>query len=178
MIRRPPRSTLFPYPTLFRSDDRNLGSWKLRAKPAAYFESAHVRQIQIKKDQVGGTVEDQLQGVFARCRHPYTKSFTLEVIPNRVGNVLVILDYQDVADSGLVDSYGHAECLKLIARAVNVQFNLLSLTCLPLYNTARHSSLRFLHRYSRPSPLSASRSYQLVPTMPFCEGTEPVTVAA
>src|SRR3712207_7292707 len=27
MIRRPPRSTLFPYTTLFRSDVQNLGMW-------------------------------------------------------------------------------------------------------------------------------------------------------
>src|SRR3712207_7803369 len=27
MIRRPPRSTLFPYTTLFRSNCRNLGKW-------------------------------------------------------------------------------------------------------------------------------------------------------
>src|SRR3989442_10948184 len=27
MIRRPPRSTLFPYTTLFRSDSREFGKW-------------------------------------------------------------------------------------------------------------------------------------------------------
>src|SRR2546425_3524211 len=34
MIRRPPRSTLFPYTTLFRSPDRGQGgrSWRLRSK--------------------------------------------------------------------------------------------------------------------------------------------------
>src|SRR2546430_12653829 len=30
MIRRPPRSTLFPYTTLFRSDQRDLPSWWAR----------------------------------------------------------------------------------------------------------------------------------------------------
>src|SRR3989454_5484534 len=30
MIRRPPRSTLFPYTTLFRSDDRHIGPFVAR----------------------------------------------------------------------------------------------------------------------------------------------------
>src|SRR2546430_14082023 len=34
MIRRPPRSTLFPYTTLFRSPDRE-GVWDAREDPAA-----------------------------------------------------------------------------------------------------------------------------------------------
>src|SRR5688572_32269523 len=35
MIRRPPRSTLFPYTTLFRSDRRPGGHCRLAAYPAA-----------------------------------------------------------------------------------------------------------------------------------------------
>src|SRR3712207_8449604 len=38
MIRRPPRSTLFPYTTLFRSPDRGAG-W--RARWAAHGHSSH-----------------------------------------------------------------------------------------------------------------------------------------
>src|SRR3712207_7198972 len=34
MIRRPPRSTLFPYTTLFRSPARHLGRRLLRLRPA------------------------------------------------------------------------------------------------------------------------------------------------
>src|SRR3712207_8947083 len=34
MIRRPPRSTLFPYTTLFRSQDRLRGVQQLPARPA------------------------------------------------------------------------------------------------------------------------------------------------
>src|SRR5438552_13097009 len=30
MIRRPPRSTLFPYTTLFRSESRSMRTWALR----------------------------------------------------------------------------------------------------------------------------------------------------
>src|SRR3712207_7369874 len=39
MIRRPPRSTLFPYTTLFRSDDRRAGALGLR-EPGARSEAA------------------------------------------------------------------------------------------------------------------------------------------
>src|SRR2546427_3503154 len=33
MIRRPPRSTLFPYTTLFRSCETCMRSWRLTGKP-------------------------------------------------------------------------------------------------------------------------------------------------
>src|SRR5439155_9880911 len=36
MIRRPPRSTLFPYTTLFRSPRATLASWSWRAASAAF----------------------------------------------------------------------------------------------------------------------------------------------
>src|SRR6476620_12189971 len=35
MIRRPPRSTLFPYTTLFRSSRRPAGRWAARPRPGA-----------------------------------------------------------------------------------------------------------------------------------------------
>src|SRR3712207_8094728 len=40
MIRRPPRSTLFPYTTLFRSDDRALGVELVAVGPVALLETA------------------------------------------------------------------------------------------------------------------------------------------
>src|SRR2546422_10144471 len=43
MIRRPPRSTLFPYTTLFRSPDRV----ELDVTPLAIGHSRHVRALQI-----------------------------------------------------------------------------------------------------------------------------------
>src|SRR3712207_7606950 len=47
MIRRPPRSTLFPYTTLFRSrrlerDERAHGSGQSGRDPGAHFASSHV----------------------------------------------------------------------------------------------------------------------------------------
>src|SRR3712207_6055432 len=61
MIRRPPRSTLFPYTTLFRSD----GLWRLRARVAdkAWFmrvgggllpEEFTLRQAQQLYEQISG----------------------------------------------------------------------------------------------------------------------------
>src|SRR5256885_13018476 len=43
MIRRPPRSTLFPYTTLFRSLELGLGGAGVPVQPAGgFFKSAHV----------------------------------------------------------------------------------------------------------------------------------------
>src|SRR5256885_11375673 len=53
MIRRPPRSTLFPYTTLFRSDYRGLGSCDLpSAGPRSSGEpdSSHVGRSPGRKD--------------------------------------------------------------------------------------------------------------------------------
>src|SRR2546429_6722482 len=40
MIRRPPRSTLFPYTTLFRSADLRVGDWVLAIGSPFGFESS------------------------------------------------------------------------------------------------------------------------------------------
>src|SRR3712207_7167065 len=40
MIRRPPRSTLFPYTTLFRSYDRRAGTWTWSPEMAALLNLA------------------------------------------------------------------------------------------------------------------------------------------
>src|SRR3712207_8229569 len=60
MIRRPPRSTLFPYTTLFRSDDA----------PAALRERAHVRGEEHPERLAAGRVapdlDEQLVGLRGR----------------------------------------------------------------------------------------------------------------
>src|SRR5438874_8824344 len=38
MIRRPPRSTLFPYTTLFRSPERRFATWTLLSDGVAHVE--------------------------------------------------------------------------------------------------------------------------------------------
>src|SRR5256885_8671997 len=50
MIRRPPRSTLFPYTTLFRSTDEalRLARWRMSmvgGKPEAYLSSVHTNDV-------------------------------------------------------------------------------------------------------------------------------------
>src|SRR2546429_5347739 len=50
MIRRPPRSTLFPYTTLFRSQDRGAAQTRLRSHP-----SNLIRVIPAK----GGTIPER-----------------------------------------------------------------------------------------------------------------------
>src|SRR5256885_8603688 len=42
MIRRPPRSTLFPYTTLFRSDEEDIQTAYLDLRPTSYYEK-HLR---------------------------------------------------------------------------------------------------------------------------------------
>src|SRR5256885_13241006 len=50
MIRRPPRSTLFPYTTLFRSHPVNIGS----ADPAICSENESAPKVWLKKRRVVG----------------------------------------------------------------------------------------------------------------------------
>src|SRR5215467_15266012 len=48
MIRRPPRSTLFPYTTLFRSRPGRCGRWRRRASPAStrWRSEEHTSELQ------------------------------------------------------------------------------------------------------------------------------------
>src|SRR5256886_7825278 len=64
MIRRPPRSTLFPYTTLFRSDPAQLGR--------QYLEKADVVTLQAIKDQMG-----KRPLYFSRTVGPYADQFGL-----------------------------------------------------------------------------------------------------
>src|SRR3989337_107268 len=57
MIRRPPRSTLFPYTTLFRSLQRLLSD----SEHATCAASAIVEQVGARFDHLGNRKEDQLR---------------------------------------------------------------------------------------------------------------------
>src|SRR6266496_5294451 len=56
MIRRPPRSTLFPYTTLFRSRQTAGPCWRRRAKPTRYVlqsrSEEHTSELQSRRDLV------------------------------------------------------------------------------------------------------------------------------
>src|SRR5436309_9001365 len=76
MIRRPPRSTLFPYTTLFRSTPEKVqihttllgGGFGRRANPASDFvvEAVHVAKIAKAPVKVVWTREDDLSGGWYR----------------------------------------------------------------------------------------------------------------
>src|SRR5256885_12561507 len=51
MIRRPPRSTLFPYTTLFRSEGQILEQPALEAREGAVGLGQHPRRRALKKDR-------------------------------------------------------------------------------------------------------------------------------
>src|SRR6267378_454796 len=56
MIRRPPRSTLFPYTTLFRSDaaglDHVLASFEVGHEAAGFRSEEHTSELQSRRDLV------------------------------------------------------------------------------------------------------------------------------
>src|SRR5256885_15308451 len=69
MIRRPPRSTLFPYTTLFRSHDRGVNAVLLRAEGPAFcagYQLDWATSGQAEAESSGGRVWDSvadLQGI-------------------------------------------------------------------------------------------------------------------
>src|SRR3712207_9012858 len=68
MIRRPPRSTLFPYTTLFRSDEEgDRGSYILRAPDAAPGDqsAAELRGVVRVVEVAGDLDEARAYGVYA-----------------------------------------------------------------------------------------------------------------
>src|SRR2546430_12611335 len=60
MIRRPPRSTLFPYTTLFRSAEREMDRDHVGAEPLAHHLDAHV---EVRADPVHLVDEDDARHV-------------------------------------------------------------------------------------------------------------------
>src|SRR2546425_7948906 len=57
MIRRPPRSTLFPYTTLFRSPDPSKDGWSLPLPPSC--ESSHALQRRTIRSALPGTRSEE-----------------------------------------------------------------------------------------------------------------------
>ena len=69
MIRRPPRSTLFPYTTLFRSKDpgpwegelRNM--WKPTQQPALWFHGGNLHQSRHYSHYLALQLKARLEGI-------------------------------------------------------------------------------------------------------------------
>src|SRR3712207_7604048 len=59
MIRRPPRSTLFPYTTLFRSDedDGNGRQSRILVDRTAQLQAVQVGHVDIRDDQIGPVLD-------------------------------------------------------------------------------------------------------------------------
>src|SRR5690348_17437026 len=58
MIRRPPRSTLFPYTTLFRSRERSSGGVDAEALPGVLLVRAHLHVVRIANSILTGRRAD------------------------------------------------------------------------------------------------------------------------
>src|SRR2546427_6964819 len=86
MIRRPPRSTLFPYTTLFRSRAQGRGSVALRAQCRGRIsgQSAHGRseehtsELQSQSNLVCRLLLEKKKKKMSRNSHPNTMLWTLE----------------------------------------------------------------------------------------------------
>src|SRR5258708_18555274 len=65
MIRRPPRSTLFPYTTLFRSNDVRDGYVRLVARAAREVD-LHVRVVRQRRVRVLGLLLDRPEWILGR----------------------------------------------------------------------------------------------------------------
>src|SRR3712207_7152502 len=70
MIRRPPRSTLFPYTTLFRSKDRRLGDPPQRLRVDQ--EAVHIEDDRLNHGHPPGC---------RRCRRPSPRTALPEHVP-------------------------------------------------------------------------------------------------
>src|SRR3712207_7097136 len=63
MIRRPPRSTLFPYTTLFRSEDDEVGAMRARLLDAARTVAGDVHRVPLDLER-GAQPEGEVRVVF------------------------------------------------------------------------------------------------------------------
>src|SRR3712207_9453152 len=100
MIRRPPRSTLFPYTTLFRSDEL-----RARPQPASQFRDGHrtvYRRVRIKRAPVAerpklaksvGGCQTKLWSVRAHAVYSSTPSDALDRKSTRLNSSHANISY-------------------------------------------------------------------------------------
>src|SRR5256886_15728695 len=77
MIRRPPRSTLFPYTTLFRSRH----PWTLSALAVCYSALGKLSEVDAISDEL-----------LARARREYVQSSTLPIVAASLGRMGVAVE--------------------------------------------------------------------------------------
>src|SRR3712207_3047301 len=110
MIRRPPRSTLFPYTTLFRSGGKDVlvvvgggkhdhvRAWRPGGQAAGGFDAVHARHDQVHQRHVGGVLGRKAHGLLPTLRlgdHGDVRS-RLQERPYPPSHHLVIVHQQDV----------------------------------------------------------------------------------
>src|SRR2546422_6645744 len=78
MIRRPPRSTLFPYPTLFRSS---------LTQDAGAFNARHAGQADVGQDDVGGLRAEDRKSTRLNSSHGYI-SYAVFCLKKKTGKSL------------------------------------------------------------------------------------------
>src|SRR2546422_5446080 len=86
MIRRPPRSTLFPYTTLFRSYGHLLGLLRLgqgaRLAPGALHRLVHLGLVPVDDGpEIERPVEQLVGGFLERVARPHPPHVVLHVLP-------------------------------------------------------------------------------------------------
>src|SRR5438552_9042360 len=86
MIRRPPRSTLFPYTTLFRSGDDRALAQALRARGAHVFEAEDVEQT---RSTCGGAIESDRKSTRLNSSHQII-SYAVFCLKKKKDNVVTI----------------------------------------------------------------------------------------
>src|SRR3712207_9209929 len=80
MIRRPPRSTLFPYTTLFRSETERLGDLVNELVPLARAEAGELR-LDVGPVDAAGVVEEVYQSLAPLARRERSITVVREVAP-------------------------------------------------------------------------------------------------
>src|SRR3972149_10031717 len=82
MIRRPPRSTLFPYTTLFRSPSLRCGSaspWRSPSSPTTWRSEEHTSELQSQSNLVCRLLLEKKQkdNIAPRGERRHTQAFGL-----------------------------------------------------------------------------------------------------
>src|SRR5256885_14712042 len=95
MIRRPPRSTLFPYTTLFRSHD--FGCSVLPLDQGSQRQAVHARHADVDKHKVGplGACARQRLAPGVRARQYFEVALAGEKLPDRACELQAVVDDHD-----------------------------------------------------------------------------------
>src|SRR2546422_1902600 len=123
MIRRPPRSTLFPYTTLFRSHLNRIANASAVVGRARRCASAHASLGRRAMRKSGGRTRNDPRGLIYRLRHLRART------ASALGN-----ERRDGPDGKVV---AHFECIACHARSVEGRAKALQKDVIPVENGRR-----------------------------------------